>query len=435
MSQAPSPHEGRYDPNVPLGPVSAPPNWAPGWAVIGIFIILLFASLMLARVFLMPLTMAILLYFVFAPLRRRLGRLGVPPAITASGVTLGLIGVIFAIGLVLSGPASDLVRGAPQISDRLEEKFGGLRERISDMRGFLKRIDGGGDEEGEDPLRQRSVASSLGLEELPPAEEEEDAPEEEEDLVPVDSTNLIMSIASSTPALLGQIGFVLLLLFFMLASGDLLYLKIVQSFATMSQKRRAYAALRQIEDSLGSYLGTITIINAGLGIAIGLAMWWWGMPAPAMFGVGAFLLNFIPYIGLILGMVMATAIALVTMDGFLTPMLVGATYAALSSIEGQLITPYSVSRRLEMNTVVVFITVALWAWLWSVAGMIVAVPMLVVFRVLCDHIPGLERLGNFLGGDNPPPLGPEGDEIRGEDGIPNTGDEAAPGMGRDVHPV
>ncbi len=426
MSQAPGP----YDQNVPLGPVTPPPNWAPGWAVIGIFIILLFASLMLARVFLMPLTMAVLLYFVFAPLRRRLSRLGVPPALTASGVTLGLIGVIFAIGLILSGPASDLVRGAPQISDRLEEKFGGLRDKLSDMRGFLDRLGDGERNDDAENFRQRSVASSLGLEELPPPDA---APAEEEDLVPVDGTNLIMSIASSTPALLGQIGFVLLLLFFMLASGDLLYLKIVQSFATMSQKRRAYAALRQIEDSLGSYLGTITIINAGLGLAIGLAMWGWGMPAPAMFGVGAFLLNFIPYIGLILGMVMATAIALVTMDGFLAPLLVGATYAGLSSIEGQLITPYSVSRRLEMNTVVVFITVALWAWLWSVAGMIVAVPMLVVFRVLCDHIPGLERLGNFLGGDNPPPLGPEGDEIRGEDGIPNTGDEAEPGRGRDVH--
>ncbi|GGH59993.1 AI-2E family transporter [Frigidibacter albus] len=429
MSQAPGP----YDQNVPLGPVTPPPNWAPGWAVIGIFIILLFAALMLARVFLMPLTMAVLLYFVFAPLRRRLGRMGVPPALTAGGVTLGLIGVIFAIGLVLSGPASDVVRGAPQIADRLEEKFGGVRDRLVDMRGFLDRLGDRASDDGEegDGFRQRSVASSLGLEELPA--EDDAPPEEEEDLVPVDGTNLIMSIASSTPALLGQIGFVLLLLFFMLASGDLLYLKIVQSFATMSQKRRAYAALRQIEESLGSYLGTITIINAGLGLAIGLAMWWWGMPAPAMFGVGAFLLNFIPYIGLILGMVMATAIALVTMDGFLTPLLVGATYAGLSSIEGQLVTPYSVSRRLEMNTVVVFITVALWAWLWSVAGMIVAVPMLVVFRVLCDHIPGLERLGNFLGGDNPPPLGPEGDEIRGEDGIPNTGDEAEPGRGRDVH--
>ena len=433
MSQAPTPHEGPYDQNLPLGPVTAPPTWAPGWAVIGIFIILLFAALMLARVFLMPLTMAVLLYFVFAPLRRRLGRRGVPPALTASGVTLGLIGVIFAIGLVLSGPASDLVRGAPQISDRLEQKFGGLRDRLVEMRGFLDRLGDGENGDATDNVRQRSVASSLGLEEPPEAEGEGEG--EEEDLVPLDGTNLIMSIASSTPALMGQIGFVLLLLFFMLASGDLLYLKIVQSFATMAQKRRAYAALRQIEDSLGSYLGTITIINAGLGLAIGLAMWGWGMPAPAMFGVAAFLLNFIPYIGLILGMVMATAIALVTMDGFLAPILVGATYAGLSSIEGQLITPYSVSRRLEMNTVVVFITVALWAWLWSVPGMIVAVPMLVVFRVLCDHIPGLERLGNFLGGDNPPPLGPEGDEIRGEDGIRDTGDEAEPGMGRDVHPV
>lgn len=428
MSQAPDP----FDPPRP----GAAPYWAPGWAIIGIFVILLAAALTMARVFLMPLTMAVLLYFVFAPLRRRLGRRGVPPALTAGGVTLGLIGVIFAIGLVLSGPASDVVRGAPEIAQRLETKFGGLRDKLSDMRGFLNRLDGDsngdGNDENGDGFRERSVASSLGLEELPGQEE---PAEGEEDLMPVDSTNLIMSIASSTPALIGQIVFVLLLLFFMLASGDLLYLKIVQSFATMAQKRQAYAALRQIEDSLGSYLGTITIINAGLGTAIGLAMWWWGMPAPAMFGVGAFLLNFIPYIGLIMGTVMATAIALVTMDGFLTPILVGATYAGLSSIEGQLITPYSVSRRLEMNTVVVFITVALWAWLWSVPGMIVAVPMLVVFRVLCDHIPGLERLGNFLGGDNPPPLGPEGDEVRGEDGIRETGDEAPPGQGRDVHLV
>ncbi|MBC7137194.1 MAG: AI-2E family transporter [Defluviimonas sp.] len=425
MSQAPDP----LDPNAPQPLVSAAPFWGPRWAIIGIFVILLIASLMLARVFLMPLTMAVLLYFVFAPLRRRMDRRGVPPALTAGGVTLGLIGVIFAIGLVLSGPASDMVRGAPEIAERLEVKFAGLRDRIAEMRGFLNRIDG---EEGAGAGR-RSVASSLGVEQV--AGETDAPPAQEEDLMPMDGTNLILSVASSTPALIGQIVFVLLLLFFMLASGDLLYLKIVQSFETMAQKRRAYAALRQIEESLGSYLGTITIINAGLGAAIGLAMWWWGMPAPAMFAVTAFMLNFIPYIGLLMGTALATAIALVTMDGFLAPILVGATYAGLSSIEGQLITPYSVSRRLEMNTVVVFITVALWAWVWSIAGMIVAVPMLVVFRVLCDHIPGLERLGNFLGGERPAPLGPEGDEVRGEDGLRETGDEAAPGTGRDAHLV
>ena len=95
------------------------------------------------------------------------------------------------------------------------------------------------------------------------------------------------------------------------------------------------------------------------------------------------------------------------MDGFAEPIMVGLTYVALSSVEGQLVTPVFVSRKLQMNTVVVFLSVALWAWLWSIVGMIVAVPLLVVLRVLCAHIPGMERLGNFLGGEDPAPLGPE----------------------------
>ena len=80
------------------------------------------------------------------------------------------------------------------------------------------------------------------------------------------------------------------------------------------------------------------------------------------------------------------------------------TYLGLTSLEGQIITPYFVSRRLQMNTVVVFLAVALWAWLWSVIGMVIAVPVLVVLRVLADHIPGWEKFGNFLAGDEPPAL-------------------------------
>jgi predicted PurR-regulated permease PerM len=201
--------------------------------------------------------------------------------------------------------------------------------------------------------------------------------------------------------------FVLILLFFMMSTGDLLYLKIVQSFPRMASKRQAYAALRAIEARLGSYLSTITVINFGLAVAIGLAMWSFGMPAPAFLAVVAFVLNYIPYLGAVAGAVAAFVIALVSLNGFLPPFLVAGAYIALTSVEGQLITPALVSRKLAMNTVVVFLAVALWAWLWSVVGMIVAVPILVVMRVLCDHIPGLERLGNYLGGEDPPPIAPE----------------------------
>merc|ERR1711974_2710 len=180
------------------------------------------------------------------------------------------------------------------------------------------------------------------------------------------------TVVQSAPLLLGQTFFTLILLFFMIASGDLLYLKIVQSFDRMRDKRGAYLALREIEDSLGNYLGAITIINAGLGVAVGLSMWAWGMPGALLFGVGAFILNFIPYLGAIAGVAISGLVALVVMPGLFWPGMVALSYLGLTSLEGQIITPYFVSRRLQMNTVVVFLAVALWAWLWSVLGMVIA---------------------------------------------------------------
>ncbi|MGO4851940.1 AI-2E family transporter [Phaeovulum sp. W22_SRMD_FR3] len=347
-------------------------GFAPGWAVIGIFLILAFAAITLARDFLMPTTLAILLFFVFIPVRRALDRFGIPPAITAGLITLALLGGLALLLTLLMGPAGEMIANGDQILAQLNTKMADLRGALHDVQATIKTLgEMSGGNEG------KIVAQT-------------------------DSGGVLFQAMTLTPALLGQLVFMLFLLFFLISSGDLIYLKIVQSFDTMREKRRAYAALREIEASLGNYLGTITLINAALGLAIGLAMAAWGMPAPAMFGVIAFLVNYIPYLGAISGTILALAVALVSFDGFWYPCLTAASYLGLTTLEGQLITPYFVSRRLQMNTVVVFLAVALWAWLWSVLGMIVAVPMLVVISVLCEHIPGLEKLGNFLAGDTEP---------------------------------
>ena len=344
---------------------------APAWAIIGTFLILAFSAIAAARDFLMPVTMALLLFFVFTPFRRWIQRHGLPQWVAATIVSIGLIFAVIGSVFLMTGPASDLINSAPTFAYKIEAKFGDTTTGpLAKIKAFTDRIDRltGAD---QDPTPESKVGSS---------------------------TDVLIQVAELGPVLLTQTIFVLLLLFFMIASGDLLYLKIVQSFPTLSSKKQAFKALREIEQSLGSYFSTITLINIGLGIAIGCAMALWGLPAPVFFGVCAFLLNFIPYFGVAAGTASAVIVALVTLDGFGLPMLVGASYVAICSIEGNLITPMLVSRRLEMNTVVVFLAVALWAWLWSVVGMIVAVPLLVVARVLCDHIPGLDRLGNFLGG-------------------------------------
>ncbi|MBU3030325.1 AI-2E family transporter [Paracoccus marinaquae] len=356
------------------------------WAVIGIFLILAFAAIAAGRDFLMPVTMAILLFFVFTPLRRLARRRGVPDAITAAVVTFGILALVAVIAYTASGPINRAVGNIPTISTRLEQKFQSVRASMRDLQEAAQKLDQAqvvGDE-------RPAAAPTIRVEE--------------------EGETTLETVVKLTPQLLGQVLFTLVLMFFMLASGDLLYLKIVQSFDSLRDKRNAYLALREIEDSLGSYLGAITVINAGLGLSVGLAMWVWDMPGPLLFGLGAFLLNFIPYLGAIAGVAISAAVALVVMPGLFGPAMVALTYLALTSLEGQLITPYFVSRRLQMNAVVVFLAVALWAWLWSVIGMVIAVPVLVVLRVLAEHVPGWGKFGNFLAGDNPPAL--DEDEAR-----------------------
>ncbi|MTH36313.1 AI-2E family transporter [Paracoccus limosus] len=405
------------------------------WAVVGIFLLLLFGFFAQARGFLMPVTLAILLFFVFIPFRRLMERIGIGAAATGAIVSVGLVVLVVVIGFAISGPVDRLIENAPQISTRLEQRFSELRSNFKGLERAAQKIDqltsgGAAVDPGETtptspPTPSGTPETAGGLSgtvtgtvtsiPTPGAP----APSDQHIRVEVNAVqqgSAIASVMDLGPAFVGQIIFTLFMLFFLISSGDLLYLKIVQSFDRMRDKRAAYLALREIEDRLGAYLGAITLINACLGIAIGLAMWAWGLPSPILFGLAAFLLNYIPYLGPIAGVLISTLVALFVFDDLFGPLMVGLTYLTLTSIEGQLITPYFVSRKLQLNTVVVFLTVALWAWLWSVLGMIVAVPLLVVMRVLADHIPGLEKFGNFLAGEDPPALEDEDDDAARDPG-------------------
>ncbi|WBU61139.1 AI-2E family transporter [Paracoccus albus] len=399
----------------------------PAWPVIGIFLILLFYFITMAAAFLMPVTLAVLLFFVFVPFRRLMDGIGISSGISAAIVTVGMVMLVGGLGYFVSGPISDIAEDSPRIAERLEERFQTLRENIRPLEEAAERIDevtNNDEAQEQEQVESEPATSSLddpgviggpattttevSAETVAPPDDID--PQEVTVTVDTQETTTLQAIMETGPSVIGQIVFTLFLLFFLLASGDLLYLKVVQSFDTLGEKRAAYTALREIESALGSYLGAITLINAGLAICIGVTMWIWGMPQPLLWGVAAFILNFIPYLGAVTGVAACFLVGLVSFDDIGTPLLAAASYMALTAIEGQLVTPYFVSRRLQLNTVVVFITVALWAWLWSVLGMVVAVPMLVVLKVLADHIPGLEKLGNFLAGDPPPTLDDDEEE-------------------------
>jgi predicted PurR-regulated permease PerM len=336
----------------------------------GIFILALIGALIYAAQFLIPLSLAVLGNLILNGPRRWCGRLGVPSGVFAALVTLILAGgVAFAV-LALSEPVYDFVADIPG----LLEEVAGLMTSPS---GPLAALDRAADatqailqgEDGERPVQVEVVEEG----------------------------NLASSVVAIAPALLGQVVFAICMLFFLLASGDLFIRKAVQVADRFEDKRRTVETLTLIEARLGRYLGAITLINAGLGVAVGLAMWWWGLPNPLIIGVMAFALNFVPFVGAVIGTMVAGLVGFLEFGDAWTALGVCATYYALTAFEGQFVTPSLVSQRLKLNTPVLFVTVAFFAWIWSIMGMVVAVPMLIVLKVVCDAVPTWQKVGLFLG--------------------------------------
>ncbi|WP_209427358.1 AI-2E family transporter [Pararhodobacter sp. SW119] len=402
-------------PSSPTSPQISPPHdnsarvtlhGAAAVSVIGIFVLLLLGAVHYARDFLLPVVTSLLLFFVFAPVQRRFHRYGLPKAPVAAVLVLSLLLGIAAIFFLVSGPIMQVVNNFPDITRDVMERFNALRGALLSVVSELR-------EDGNEALPDlRSVA--IIAEPVAEGEggENGDGEEQTDDEFLVSTATGAMSYLANAPAAVAQVVFMLVLLYFLLSSADLIYLKIVQSFDGFADKRAAFRALREIELNLGGYLGTITLINAGLGASITAAMWALDMPVPVLFGVLGFALNYIPYVGAVTGVLISAVVSLLWFDDLASMLMVTGAYLALTTIEGQLITPLMLARRLRMNIVLVFLSVAFWAWMWSFLGMLIAVPLLVAFRVIAEQVPGMGKLSNLLSGD--PAQTPTPKELTGE---------------------
>lgn len=341
------------------------------WPSVGIFILLLGSVIVASRSFLMPVVLAFLLSLTFSPIRRGMSRLGIAPFVTAVTVIVFIIGLTGAAIMGLSQPVQSYAKNAPQIMRDVEWKLRGLNSAMDNMAKASDEVeklaDGGTSTTRSDPER-----------------------------VIVDKPSLLQNAVANTPVIIAQLVMTLALLFFMIASGDMFYEKIIQASPTFSDKRRALKIMFQIERKISRYFLTITLINACLGIAIGLVLYLAGMPNPAVFGVMAFVLNYIPFLGAVSGAAVTFAIGIVSLDTVGEAGLMASIYLGMNAVEGQLITPYAVGRSLRLNPVVVFLMVAFWGWAWSVIGMVIAVPMLITLRAFSEYVPTLRNLRIFL---------------------------------------
>ncbi|MGE0315059.1 MAG: AI-2E family transporter [Lautropia sp.] len=338
----------------------------------GILLILSVGAIYVAKAILLPVLIAFMLTLTLSPVVRFLARHGVPEVVSAFVAVVCVVGVVATAAYSLSGPLSGWVEGAPNLRYQIEQKFERLRRPLEAVVGASQQVERMA--RTEDPSVQTVVVRDKGI---------------------------VGLVADNALAALTTAGITVVLSFFLLASGRMFYEKLVRILPTLAEKKRAIRIVHAVEEEVSRYLLTITAINAALGLVIGTAMWWLEMPNPALWGVMAMLFNFVPYVGAVVGVAVVSVVALVSLDSLGSPLIVGATYFVCTVIEGQFVTPAIVGRRLEMNTVAVFLAVAFWGWLWGVPGALMAVPLLVGLRVFCEHFEGLGKLGEFLAGPVP----------------------------------
>jgi len=335
----------------------------------GIFLLLALYALKIGSDFFVPVMLAFLLSFLFAPVVRLLHRLYIPLSLGAALVLFGLIGVLTFGIYQLAAPASGWMAKLPNAAAQLEYRLSNLKQTF---REFSK--------------ASREVERITKFDTAGTAQQ-----------VEVKKSSVGEILLGQTQGFLVSGGVMFVLLFFLLASGDMFLRKLVTVLPRFENKKLAVEISRQIEHDISRYLLTVTLINAVFGSAVGLSMYFIGLPNALLWGVMAGLLHFIPFLGAIVGISVVTLVALVTMDQITSILLVPSAYLGLNLLEEYLFFPFLIGRRLLLNPVVIFIWLIFWGWLWGIPGALMAVPLLAIFKIVCDHIEPLAAVAEFLG--------------------------------------
>ncbi|MFO1431792.1 MAG: AI-2E family transporter [Candidatus Competibacteraceae bacterium] len=366
---------------LPVEPAASPPSTASiasaeigrvdirSAMLTGIFIMLVFYTLYFAAPVLMPIILAMLFNLLLAPVVRLLSKFGIPQALGAALVLLVSLGVLLGGVTLLATPAEEWIKAGPENFQKIEQKLRTLRKPIEQIQKATEQI-------------QQVTTPSDGNQSAQKVE--------------LQGPSLTSTLLSGTPEILATTGVVIVLLYFLLASGDSLRRKVVSVIPRLQDKKRAVEIMRGLEHDISHYLLTVTLINSSLGAVATVGLYWMGVPNAMLWGAMVALFNFAPYVGATVSVIILAAVGLLTFDTLGQALLVPGIVATLSVIEGQIITPAVLGQRLSLSPVAIFIAMILWGWLWGVPGALLAVPLLASFKIVCEKLEPLQPVATFL---------------------------------------
>ena len=335
----------------------------------GLFLLAMLGACYIASDIVLPIVLAFVLSLVLQPAMRALERVRLPRGIAAVFLILMLFGTLGGLGAALSGPAASWAEKLPTGIPKLQERLSFLSRPIAAVKKFADQAQG---------LTQAGEAKPVP--------------------VAVQGAGLSERLLSGTRSFASGLLETVLVLFFLLVSGDTFLRRLVEILPRFKNKRQAVDISQQIESDVSAYLFTITVMNLAVGVAIGTVMTFCGVGDPVLWGTVAFLLNYIPILGPMIGVGVFLLAGLLSIDSLWGAFLPAGLYLLIHLVEGETVTPMLLARRFTINPVLVILSLVFWYWMWGVPGAILSTPMLAITKIICDRIRPLMAFGHFMEG-------------------------------------
>ena len=339
------------------------------WPLVGIFLLLAVAALKIGSTLVLPIVVSILFMFLLGPPVRWLKRRGLPEALGAALLVFGTVSLLGVGIYFLADPASDWIERAPKTMQQVERK--------------LKRV--------FRPLASIQETASKVEEATSPTAGGGDTPK-----VELAKPGFLSRLSGSTASFLGAFLTVIFLTYFLLAAGTLFRQKLAELLPGRSERAHVIEVLAEIEVQMSRYLVLTTLINVVVGLLTWGVLALLGMPNAALWGAVAGVLNFIPYVGAVATLALIGVAGLVSFDDPNRTLLAVGAFFVINMIESNFATPMLLGRRLPLNAVALFIGLLFWGWIWGITGAVLAVPLTVMVKIICDHVKPLQPVALFL---------------------------------------
>jgi len=358
--------------------VESPPKSSPNGglrttAIVVLAVAAAAAGLYFGRGFFVPIVFAMMLNALLRPVVRRLERLRLPTGWAAAIVVLAIIGLLGGAGFALSAPLQYWIQEAPGRFSAAGEKLDRIRKPFEQVTEVAAKIEHATQPPTTQPAKEVVPAPASG------------APRLADRFVGV-TTKLVTGLVE-----------VLLLLYLLLAAGDLFVRKLIKIIPLWQDKKAAEDVVEQSQHAVMRYLLIMLTINTGQGLIVGLVMWWLKMPSPLLWGLFTIVLEFIPYLGATVMVGLLAIIAFATFDNMSHILAAPGSYLLITTLQNNVVSPLLYGQHLKLNPVAVLIGVLLWWFLWGIPGAFLAVPIIATIKIIADHSETLAPVGELLG--------------------------------------